>query len=95
MPGPRHLLEQKNQCRMSEILEPRVTFVVGAMPVHQSPQSFDWIQMRAVWWDEVQPDSAARPRQPLPHRMMIPCQQQSDFVGSAVMLSRLRERRAI
>src|SRR6186713_2997881 len=47
-PVPRHLLAQKSQYRTSEILEPSVAFVMGAVPVHQSPQSFDRIQMWAV-----------------------------------------------
>ena len=34
MPVPRHLLAQKNYYRPSEILEPSVAFVVGAVPVH-------------------------------------------------------------
>src|SRR4029077_9653767 len=41
VPVPRHLLATKSQDRTSEILEPSVAFVVGAVPVHQSPQSFD------------------------------------------------------
>src|ERR1700735_4605062 len=48
MPVPRHLLAQKSQYHTSEILEPSVAFVVGAVPVHQSPQSFDRVQMWAV-----------------------------------------------
>src|SRR5262245_34181404 len=48
MPVPRHLLAQKGQYCTGEILEPSVAFVVGAVPVHQSPQSFDRVQMRAV-----------------------------------------------
>ena len=47
-PVPRHCLAQKSQYSTSEILEPSVAFVVGAVSVHQSPQSFDWIQMRAI-----------------------------------------------
>src|ERR1700727_3846210 len=73
MPIPRHLLAQKSQYRAFEILEPIVAFVVSAMPVHQSPQSFDRVQMWAVGRDEVQPNPASRPCQPLlPQlRMMI------------------------
>src|SRR3984957_1547752 len=73
MPIPRHLLAQKSQYRAFEILEPIVAFVVSAMPVHQSPQSFDRVQMWAVGRDEVQPNPASRPCQPLLHqlRMMI------------------------
>ena len=41
MPVPRHLLAQKSQHRSTKILEPSVAFVVGAVPVHQSPQSFE------------------------------------------------------
>src|SRR3984957_14699581 len=48
MPVPRRLLAQKSQYHTSEILEPCVAFVVGAVPVHQSPQSFDRVQMWAV-----------------------------------------------
>ena len=48
MPVPRHRLAKKSQHRATEILEPSIAFVVGAVPVHQSPQSFDWVQMRAV-----------------------------------------------
>jgi hypothetical protein len=48
MPVPRHLLAQKSQYHTSEILEPSVAFVVSAVPVHQTPQSFDRVQMWAV-----------------------------------------------
>jgi hypothetical protein len=48
MPVPRHLLAQKSQYRTFEILEPSVAFVVSAVPVHQTPQSFDRVQMWAV-----------------------------------------------
>ena len=48
MPVPRHPLAQKTQYCTTEILEPSVAFVVGAVSVHQPPQSFDRVEMRAV-----------------------------------------------
>src|ERR1700719_2601679 len=73
--GPvlRHPLAQEVQHGLAEIVVGRVAPVVGDVLVHQPPQALDRIEMRAVAGNEMKPDPAPRPRQPLLHepRMMV------------------------
>ena len=45
--------------------------MVRDVGVHKAPEPFDGMQMRAVWRDEAQPDSAARLSQPVLHRLGV------------------------
>src|ERR1019366_9229230 len=58
------VLTQEGQHRATEILESGVALVVSGVSVHQAPQSFDRVEMRAVGWDKVEPDPAVRHRKP-------------------------------
>ena len=44
---------------------------MGGVSVHQPPQTFDRVEVRTVSWDEMQPDPAARPRQPRLHQFRV------------------------
>ena len=48
-----------------------VTFVVRDVPVHDAPQPLDRIQVRAIRRNEMQPDPAFGPRQPVPHELGV------------------------
>jgi len=69
----RNLLAQECQHCAAEAVELRVTSIVGDVFVHQSPEPLDGVQMRAIGWDEVQPDAAIGLGQPFLHqsRMVI------------------------
>jgi hypothetical protein len=52
-PVPGHLLAQERQDCVAEVSESFVARVMGDVPVHQAPKSFDRVEVRAVGRDEV------------------------------------------
>src|SRR5262245_1230090 len=50
--------KEAQDCR-SELGEGFIASIIGDMVVHHAPASFDWIKMRTIGRDEVQPDPAS------------------------------------
>jgi hypothetical protein len=63
-----HLCAHEVQDGDGEIFDCLVSSVVGYVPMHQSPEPFDWVEVRAVGRDEVQFDAASWPCEPFLHQ---------------------------
>ena len=67
LPVSRHFARKNSSMCLGELPICSVAFVVSEMFVHDAPQPFDWVQMRAIGGNEVQLDPAARLCQPFLH----------------------------
>ncbi len=63
-PTPGNFLTQEAERGIGELGASGVGFVVGEVPVHDSPEPLDRIEMRAIGRNEMQLDPAAGPREP-------------------------------
>src|SRR3954452_17691438 len=68
VPPVGHIAAQETEHSFAEAVVSGVTSVVGDGFVHQSPEALDWVQMRAVGRNEMEPDPPARHCQPVLNR---------------------------
>src|SRR3954467_9292919 len=68
VPPVGHIAAQETEHSFAEAVVSGVTSVMGHGFVHQSPETLDWVQMRTVGRNEVEPDPPARHGQPVLNR---------------------------